>query len=76
MECFCAPLIFGAGLKYLPCKRVSKQVSYLLSDELPVLKSAQYRGLYKGLNEYVFLTGQPRYRLHGLLHGLYGVLLT
>ena len=47
MECFCTPLVFGTGLKYLPSKRVSKQVSYLLSYELPVLESAQYGGIYK-----------------------------
>ena len=76
MECFCTPLVFGTGLKYLPSKRVSKQVSYLLSYELPVLESAQYGGIYKGLDEDVFLSGQPRDRLHALLHGLDGVLLT
>jgi hypothetical protein len=57
MESFCAPLVFGTALKYLPCKGVSKQVSYLLGNELPVLEGTQDRGINKGLDEDVLLPG-------------------
>ena len=64
-------------MKYHPCKWVSKQVGDLLGNELPVAETAaQYRGLNEGLDEYVLLSGQPRDRVHGLLHGPDCVLLT